>query len=158
MIKGSKASDETKRKVSLATTGENNPMFGKHHSEATIQKMSESKLGNKNYWFGKHHTEESILKMSLANLGEKSHLWKGGRFNDTRGYIMIHNPSHPYANYSGYVFEHRLAMEKLLGRYLTKKEVVHHINGIYDDNRIENLILFISQREHVKYHAQLKSA
>ena len=74
--------------------------------------------------------------------------WKGGsRVN--RGYVGIYMPSHPASKGNGYVLEHRLVMEKHLGRYLHRKEVVHHINGIKTDNRIENLEL-TNNSEHVK--------
>lgn len=61
-------------------------------------------------------------------------------------------PKHPNCTKNGFVPTHRIVMEKHIGRYLTKKEVVHHINGIKHDNRIENLMLFPSGSEHLSHH------
>jgi hypothetical protein len=76
------------------------------------------------------------------------HLPSGGRIEDADGYVLLRRPEHPLANSGGYVREHRLVMEELLGRKLTKEEVVHHINGQKDDNRPENLQLYRSNAEH----------
>ena len=64
----------------------------------------------------------------------------------------IHSPLHPNKDNNGYLFEHRLVMEKHFGRYLTKIEVVHHKNKIRDDNRRCNLKLFKNRGEHKKFH------
>lgn len=86
--------------------------------------------------------------------GEKNPTWKGGRIKDFHGYVFIYCPDHPHANNKNYVREHRLVMEKDLGRFLLPSEVVHHFNGIVDDNRRENLMLFTSTGEHTRYENQ----
>jgi hypothetical protein len=84
--------------------------------------------------------------------GKNSPLWRGGVRVDKDGYILVHNPDHPLRDRSNYVREHRLAMEKHIGRLLNKQEIVHHVNGIRKDNRIENLVLHSGHSDHQKKH------
>jgi len=76
---------------------------------------------------------------------ECSGKWSGrnkpGKYVTTKGYVLVRKPDHPASGVTGYVMEHRLVMEAHLGRLLTSKEVVHHRNGVKDDNRLENLEL-----------------
>lgn len=76
--------------------------------------------------------------------GKRKGLFGKGHI-DKDGYQLISLPwEHPYismANKRGWILEHRLVMAQHLGRNLLSQELVHHLNGIKDDNRIENLTL-----------------
>jgi len=75
--------------------------------------------------------------------GSASANWKGGRIVQN-GYVKLSSPEHhPRVPKSDrYIFEHILVMEAKIGRYLLPGENVHHLNGVKDDNRIENLELW----------------
>ena len=79
--------------------------------------------------------------------GSKAPFWRGGRYKDNRsGYIYVYSPDHPFKKKGGYVLEHRLVMEKFVGRHLRANEIIHHRNKIKDDNRIDNLeIIFVGE-------------
>jgi HNH endonuclease/NUMOD3 motif-containing protein len=99
----------------------------------------------------RHISEEHRKKISQALKGENNPNWHGGKRKHSKGYVRVLLPSHPYADKYGYVFEHRLIMEKYLGRYLQNNEHIHHINNIKNDNRLENLQL-MTIAEHSEMH------
>ncbi len=74
-----------------------------------------------------------------GHCGERTSNWKGGRSLGKDGYLLIRNPLHPRAFSNGYIGRARLVLEQKLGRPLRAGSVPHHINGIRDDDRPENL-------------------
>jgi hypothetical protein len=138
MPKGFKHTEETKLKIGKWGKG-------RKHTPEELQKMSEALSGEKNPMYGVH------------KYGKEAPYWKGGRKITDGGYVLIHKPEHQNCNNHGYVMEHRLIIEEVLNRYLTKEEIVHHINGIHDDNRIDNLMLFKNISEHIKHHKKQKA-
>jgi len=100
--------------------------------------------------------KEGIRKrFPLGRTGASNPAWNGGQYISGAGYIYVLSPGHPEATLGGYVMEHRLVMEKSLGRFLTAIEVVHHKNSVRDDNRIENLELFPDNSKHREYHRKV---
>ena len=81
----------------------------------------------------------SCLCLGRYRSKDKNPCWRGGK-SKVHGYIIIRATNHPKNN-GGYVREHRLIMESVIGRLLRNDEDVHHINGNKADNRIENLQL-----------------
>lgn len=78
----------------------------------------------------------------------------GGRFVDKWGYIRVRTSNK--AGQTAYTAEHVLVMEESLGRKLESGEVVHHINGLKDDNRPENLVV-TTRIGHMTIHKDLEA-
>jgi len=87
------------------------------------------------------------IERGKRETGENSPSWKGGKTRDSDGYILIWlSPEdffYPMTSKNDYILEHRLVMAKHLGRCLHSWEIVHHKNGVKDDNQIENLELSV---------------
>ena len=96
------------------------------------------------------HKCKGIAQETLYK-GKNNPCYRGGRIISTLGYVEILIPEHPFANNRGYVYEHRLVMERKLERLLGPKEIVHHINKNLADNRPENLKFFNSIGSHMKH-------
>lgn len=89
--------------------------------------------------------------------GQRKANAKNWRYTQARNsggrYIEVYSPDHPNRTKAGYVREHRLIVEGLIGRLLTKDEVVHHVDGNTLNNDVNNLQLMMSadhRREHTK--------
>lgn len=78
--------------------------------------------------------------------------WKGGKWAKCDGYVAVTR----IGSGSKHDLEHKIVMEKHLKRKLTKSEVVHHINHVKSDNRIENLMV-MTRSEHSRLHAKEKA-
>ena len=136
-------------------SGKNNPNWrGGDDSPGNIKVICET--CGKTFITKKCYVKRGQMKYCSHNCrvikGSNNPNWKGGRRKHCAGYVQIYAPNHPYANKAGAVLEHRLVIEKILGRYLKKGERVHHLNGKKHDNRPENLVLFGSESEHQKHH------
>ena len=90
--------------------------------------------------------------------GSNSSQWKGGRYIDSGGYVLIlvDNRHHKITGWRRYKKEHVLVMEKFLKRKLKKGESIHHIDVDKQNNDITNLILYTDEQEHKRMHKSLE--
>jgi len=82
--------------------------------------------------------------------------WKSGRYISSQGYRYILSKGHPRAINGGYVPEHILVAEKILGRFLFPSETVHHLDSNKLNNVPSNLYIFPTKQAHDTYHRLLR--
>lgn len=111
-------------------TGEACPVYGKKMSDETRQRMRPvwDAIGDQRRYTRKKHSG---------------------------GYILVYAPQNQNADKHGFVLEHRLVMESVIGRPLVAEEYVHHKNGNKADNRPENLMI-TDMREHARMHMEMR--
>lgn len=126
-------------------SGKNNPLFGIPRSKEVKEKLRIANLE-------KRHSLATRKKISRP--GKLNPNWKGGRVKTSDGYILLYRPGHPYCTRQGYVPEHRIAVEKMIGRFLKKKEQVHHL-GARDCNKPCMLMAFVNSKAHRRFERGL---
>jgi hypothetical protein len=94
-------------------------------------------------------SKECRAKAKMHPDGHKKNKYKEG------SYVMVRDSTHPHGGYNKRIPEHRAVIEKHIGRYLDKTEIVHHINCIKNDNRLENLFLCKNSSQHNQCHWSL---
>lgn len=96
------------------------------------------------YTRGARHVDNPIrIKWCKKHWSENvsSSKSRGKRYYDKNGYVLVYSSDKLGERVR--IGEHRAVMQQKLGRKLEKYESVHHINGIRDDNRPENLELWV---------------
>lgn len=119
-------------------------------------------------WNSKNRERRNALARRVKLICEKCRQYYKG-FRKTQRFCsrkcMGKAWSIPYPQSKGYrrkwisciqrkIPEHRYIMEQYLGRKLSNKEVVHHIDHNRKNNSIENLVLFPSNSAHIKFHCE----
>jgi len=113
---------------------------------------------------GKKHTKQTkklIGKKSKAKFTKEykekiREKHRGKKKRAINGYILIKDYQHPNRNAQNDVLEHIKIMSSYIGRPIKKGEVIHHINMVRNDNRIENLYLS-TRGKHMKIHGTLNT-
>lgn len=106
------------------------------------------------YLWSSNKKRMKFCSVTCSKTGFFNGRFKGGII-ERKGYRLIWIPKEERTQKSSYRLEHRVIMEKHLGRRIFPHELVHHINGFKKDNRIENLQL-TNQKEHQSFHSSGK--
>ncbi len=117
-----------------------------------IPKKTYCAIYKKAYQLGIKKSVETLwCERSIVHKG----IFKRDKIKTKKGYVLVHCPQHPRADSQGRVFEHIVVWEQYYHCQIKPGYSIHHINGIKDDNRIENLQL-LSFGEHSALHNKMR--
>lgn len=170
--RGRKHTEETKKKISeiqrkksgLDEYRNKEWLHKKYWDENKGYERIAKEIGVSQSWVQKWMEKFGIPRrkedFGRAGRGKNNPNWKGGKYKIKNGYVyVIVDYSHPRATrrskYSSYIPEQYLIMEKKIGRYLKKSEVIHHKDGNKSNNKLSNLKLFGSSGEHISYEQKI---
>lgn len=167
---------EVRKKLSETKMGVKNPMYGTispgrkvNITEGELRKLYVNEGHNARFiakklnvnfrtirnWLSYYNISLTSEQMGERRIGIKNGNYKGAK-QTSRGYIYRPAHEHPNCTRDGYVMEHRLVIEKAIGRYVGADEEIHHINYNKSDNRIENLVLLPTSGSHTELHKYLE--
>jgi hypothetical protein len=136
------------REIPKTTAISKESIAAKHRCKSCSTRMKQQ---------GKKYSEEhkKNIRTSLRKVNNG-----GIRHNQGRGYRQVivddYHPRKKDRKGGNYIFEHILVVEKNIGRFLEKHEIVHHIDKDKQNNSIENLYLFSGKDN--KESAQMHNA
>jgi len=116
---------------------ERHPKWRSSYSPKTPEHRGKLAAARRAYWRANPATAEFKMKISRTRATTRN----------VGGYRTAYDPEYPDERR-----EHRLVIEQALGRRLQSGEVVHHMNSVRTDNRTENLMVFSSHAEHMRWH------
>lgn len=130
-------------------------LYNKGFSTAAVGKM----VGLSSSTVDKHLRRRGLVRpkgqaaKAAYRVREHHWNWRGGRCKTNRGYIYIKVPDHMKkyhgkVTWDGYMLEHIYVWEQTHDMVLPAGMIVHHLNGIKDDNRPENLIAMKKGEHH----------
>ena len=122
-------------------------------------KMCECGCGNKvdKRFIKGHNFKSGRDSCNYDKIGSETSNWKGGKVIHSLGYVLVTKKNHPRADCNGYVLEHVLVAEKVLGKQLPPKAEIHHVDENRSNNSNNNLVICENKAYHFFLHRRKRA-
>ena len=152
--------DDMRKEWGEKFSGENNGMYGKHHSEKTKQKIREKVSGKNSVWYGKHHTEEEkrkahdscawkvpVIQLSLQGeyVSEYDSYADGAKAVDCSASLIIGCCNGTYSSAKGFI-------------WIKKEDYDPNKKIVYKNSNLKAVVKLTKGWEYVETYESAKSA